>query len=721
MKILKSTVALLVLLTLTQSTYLTAQTQAATTRTTGTQTYQKSKKHKIKDLPRQYQTWLQKDVLYLITKWEKEVFLQLDTDRERDMFIAAFWKNRDPNLHTEENEFKTEHYKRIQYAIDRFGKGTPTPGWLTARGRIYIMLGEAHSIERYEAETEIYPVIIWFYQGLAQFGLPNAFSVVFFKENNSGDYELYSPVRHGPHKLLVNYQGDTHEVTEAFSQLYRIVPNVAKVSMSLIEGEFLPGARPTISSEILINQKIVEAPKKRVNDEYAKKLLKYKNYIDVEYSVNYITNASQVSVLKDAVTGYYFIHYMVEPQKLSLEQVENTLYGNLEINGSLFDLEGKTIYNFSKNAPITLNPDQVKKVQNKLFCYQDFFPVIPGNYRLEILIRNTSSKEFTSIERNITVPSPDEPGVGNIVLANTLRPQPPQNGDNKPFLFNGTQLVASPRNDFTRNDKMHFFFQVLGLKPEQVENGYFQFAIIKDDGENKTTIALKKPIKDYAGSRTVPLNFMETFSLEQLDATYYSARVSVYGAPGKFLFQGEATFFITPVSQLKRPWIVSVTTPPGSAEHYNTLAIQYANINQLKRASSYLERAYNLSPSEPKVALNYVQVLFKLKRYNKLKSVALPFLQTTEKQNFLSFLGYSCANLGQYMEAITHFKEYLSYYGTNMNILNAVGECYQKLGNIEEAKVAWKKSLELFPDQKELTTFLKELTKKQNKREEKNE
>ncbi|MCK7541291.1 MAG: GWxTD domain-containing protein [Marinilabiliales bacterium] len=48
-------------------------------------------------LPESYKTWLDEEVVYIIAPMEREVFLKLQTDRERDLFIEAFWKQRDPN------------------------------------------------------------------------------------------------------------------------------------------------------------------------------------------------------------------------------------------------------------------------------------------------------------------------------------------------------------------------------------------------------------------------------------------------------------------------------------------------------------------------------------------------------------------------------------------------------------------------------------------------
>jgi GWxTD domain-containing protein len=167
-----------------------------------------NEKELIKKLPPRYKTWLTEEVVYIIAGKEKEVFLQLASDLERDAFIKAFWRQRDSNPNTPENEFQIEHYRRIAYANNWFGKESPAPGWKSDQGRIYILLGEPKSIDRIENKTELRNIIIWYYQGMVEYGLPNAFNVLFFKRDFTGDYELYSPVRFGPQYLLANYAGD---------------------------------------------------------------------------------------------------------------------------------------------------------------------------------------------------------------------------------------------------------------------------------------------------------------------------------------------------------------------------------------------------------------------------------------------------------------------------------------------------------------------------------
>src|SRR5438067_4963064 len=127
------------------------------------------------ELNKHYRDWLERDVSYIITSEERNAFKKLRTDEEREQFIEAFWRRRDPNPDTEENEYRDEYYERIAYANEHYASGIP--GWKTDRGRIYIMFGKPDEIESHPSggsyerpywegggETSTYPFEVWFYR-----------------------------------------------------------------------------------------------------------------------------------------------------------------------------------------------------------------------------------------------------------------------------------------------------------------------------------------------------------------------------------------------------------------------------------------------------------------------------------------------------------------------------------------------------------------------------
>lgn len=84
-----------------------------------------------------------------------------DIDSKRN-FLFNFWKQRDPEPNTPENERKLEYFERVKKADEMF-RGSREKGWRSDRGRVYIMYGEPSEIDRYPNEMNAYPYEIWSY------------------------------------------------------------------------------------------------------------------------------------------------------------------------------------------------------------------------------------------------------------------------------------------------------------------------------------------------------------------------------------------------------------------------------------------------------------------------------------------------------------------------------------------------------------------------------
>src|SRR6266404_4815709 len=151
------------------------------------------------ELKKAYKDWLDKDVTYIITDEERKAFKKLETDEERERFIEEFWRRRDPDPDTDENEYREEYYERIAYANEHFASGIP--GWKTDRGRIYIMWGKPDETEthpmggNYErpsyeggGSTTTYPFETWFYRYLA--GVGSGIEIEFVDPTGSGEYRI---------------------------------------------------------------------------------------------------------------------------------------------------------------------------------------------------------------------------------------------------------------------------------------------------------------------------------------------------------------------------------------------------------------------------------------------------------------------------------------------------------------------------------------------------
>ena len=110
-----------------------------------------------------YQKWLDETVAYIVTAEERRAFLLLKTNDERERFIERFWQMRNPDPSASENAYRVEYFRRVTTANRRFGSNV-LPGWKTARGRLYITLGEPDEINKTSARE------MWFYRHAGSLG-----------------------------------------------------------------------------------------------------------------------------------------------------------------------------------------------------------------------------------------------------------------------------------------------------------------------------------------------------------------------------------------------------------------------------------------------------------------------------------------------------------------------------------------------------------------------
>jgi GWxTD domain-containing protein len=658
-----------------------------------------------KDLPPEFRKWLEEDVVYIITPKEKDVFLRLESDRDRNLFIEAFWKQRDPDPATEENEFRKEHYSRIQHANQFFGKDAPGPGWKSDMGRVYIILGPPKSVEKFESLYDIKPTIIWFYSDMAQFGLPNSFNVVFFKRDEAGDYRLYSPINDGPQGLLVHYMGDMTSYSDAYNSLMGKEPAIANVSLSLIPGESRQGISPSIPSEILLNKQIPAAAFERVKDDYAEKLLHYKDVIDVDYTANYIDSNALIKVYRDP-SGQTFVHYLIEPSRLTFQQDQHEFRADLEVNGIVRDDHGNAIYQFDRAVPIQMGPDQFEKIKAYPFSFQDLFPLAPGKYSLSILWKNRLTKAFTAAEAELLIPEPDAFWMSSPVLAYRVDRESRFKGTNKSFLLGDVQFVPTSGQVFQSGETVYLFFQLNNL-PEAVRTGGSVVYTILRDG-----VVVRRESRELRDVAAVA-DFVESFSLVGYSAAHYDLNISVLNPDATERLVSRTFFDITPLAILPRPWVISLPLPATTDPLIsNILGNQYLQKNELAKARPLLESAHRQDPESVPFARDLCKALVAAKDYAGVKRVASPYLANDRKFEFLQIMGDTSRALGEYAEAIGYYKDYLSHFGMNILVLNGIGHCQLQLGNTAEALYAFEKSLEINPKQEDLQTLVKSLKEK---------
>lgn len=127
---------------------------------------------------------------YIILPVEREAFLRIETNAERERFIEQFWDRRNPIPGASEDLLKREHYRRIAFANLNFPTAGGTPGWKTDRGRIYITFGPPNERDQHPSgdATRPYPWERWKYRWIE--GIGNDVSMEFVDTARTGEYRM---------------------------------------------------------------------------------------------------------------------------------------------------------------------------------------------------------------------------------------------------------------------------------------------------------------------------------------------------------------------------------------------------------------------------------------------------------------------------------------------------------------------------------------------------
>ncbi len=663
---------------------------------------------KERDLSLKYREWL-KLVSYIILPQEKEVFFKLTNDRDRDIFIESFWKQRDPTPGTPQNEFKEEHLKRFQYANTVLSRGTPREGWMTDMGRIHILLGPPVSIERFEATPGIYPCQVWYYYGDVAKKLPSHFALVFYQRGGAGEYKLYNPASDGPASLLIDTRGiDLTDYEKVYHRIRELAPTLAGVSISLIPGQYPYGYQPSPQNNIILAN-ILESATGNVSPSYATHFLRYKGIVSTEYLTNYVESTAETALLYDSNLGIAFVHFAIVPKSMSVDYFSprDQYYCHFRIDVSLRKDE-EILYQYGKDFPFYFSPDRVETIKNNGICIQDSFPVIEGKYSLTVLLQNTVGKEFSLLEKEIEVGEANgEPKIVTPVVGYKLEGQ--SASTYAPFKTRDKALFLDPSRMIAGKEEVAFLCSLLNVSPELWEQGEIRLAIKglhEKEGRPKTRSI---PLARYPFTKIMQLDF--SIPASELLPDYYEGTFELKNGKGETLDQSSSSFIVSPQEFLPHPVTLSKALPLSNASlYFYALAFQYGRAGNTPKAEAFFEKGFQANPEEKQGLVEYTNFLLKNKNYDR----ALELIERVRDDESFRFdyhliKGKALEGQGKFKEAIASLLEGNKIYNSDTRLLNSLGFCYYRTGQKKDALEVLRASLRLNPDQREIRELIQRI------------
>ena len=446
----------------------------------------KKMRRTLKELDNSYRQWLGEDVTYIISPEERNAFLQLDTNEEREQFIEQFWLRRSSNPDLPENDFKEEHYRRIAYANEHFASGIP--GWKTDRGRMYIMWGPADEVESHPTggtydrpmqegggSTSTYPWETWRWRYLE--GIGENIILEFVDPSGSGEYHM--TMDPGEKDALLHVPG------AGLSQMEAMGMTSKADRFSRSDGMTTPrsmGGTPESMNEfsrLELYAKVNKPPAVKFKDLEAVVTSRI-----VRDQLHFNWRTDYLKVTNDTVLVPVTIQ--VPNGQLSFSSKEGIHSATMNIFGRVTTLTGRVVQTFEDSVSRDF-PDSLFQQSLKLqSIYQKAVPLRPGLYRLDLVIKDVQSGNVGVVNSRLAVPryNDEKLEASSLILADQIEHVPAKQIGAGQFVLGSSKVRPRLDADFTTADRLGVYMQVYNLKPDGTthkSNATFLFTVKKGD------------------------------------------------------------------------------------------------------------------------------------------------------------------------------------------------------------------------------------------------
>lgn len=511
----------------------------------------KRERELFKELDPQYQKWLNEDVVYIITPEERSAFLHLSTNEERDQFIEAFWARRNPDPDSPENTYKEDIYRRIAYANEHYSSGIP--GWKTDRGRIYIIWGPPDETDSHPSggtyerppeegggETTTYPFEDWRYRYLPGLGENVIFE--FVDPTMTGEYHLTMDPSEKDALLYVPGAGLTLNEEMGLSSKTQRFQNTDGTHMDETGG--FQSEQYNEFTRLEQYAKAFQPPPVKFKDlEEVVTSRLVRDQIKFDYRFDFMKLTSDADLVPITV--------QIPTRQLSFAEKDGVDTATLHLFARITTLTGRRVQVFedtlTDSVPVSLLQQSLKTSQ----IYQKAVPLSPGLYRLDIVIKDTTSDNVGVVNARLAVPqfSDDTLGASTLILADEMNRVSAQDIGLGQFVIGDVKVRPKLDGVFTRSDPMGIFLQIYNLKTDPKSHrsdASVEYRIIKD--KDSTPVMKFDLPANRLDAHGEELTLENRLTLGSLAPGHYKLEVAVTDNLAKQTITPAAEFTVKPTS-----------------------------------------------------------------------------------------------------------------------------------------------------------------------------
>lgn len=500
----------------------------------------KQQKELKQELKGPYKKWVDQDVHWIITDQELKAFKSLSNDEERDAFIEAFWQRRNPNPDSPENEFREEHYRRIEYSNEHFAAGKP--GWKTDRGHMYIAYGKPDSIDSHPSggtydrpmdegggTTSTYPFEVWHYRYLE--GIGENIDIEFVDTCMCGDYHM--TIDRSEKDALLHVPGAGQTLYEQMG--------MAKQADRFHGGLESLGTGPMSSMQQSKQfDRLEQYAKLQAPPVIKFKDLELESFMSNHKLMNgpffpFDVRTDYVKVTEDTVLVP--VTLQIKNRDITFNTKDGVSTGEVHIIGRVSTITGKVVQSFEETVQVEVPAELLTKTLDNKQLYWKALPLRPGRYRVDVGVKDVNNPDHLGVwAQAVNVPKYDDDklAVSSLILASRMELVPSKEIGAGNFVIGNTKLLPAVTSNptipasFQRSQKLNFWMQVynLGIDEKSKQNSAtIQYQII-DLGSNKAVLDMQEDSKKLsAGSDQVTLE--RSVPLANLQPGKYQINIKV--------------------------------------------------------------------------------------------------------------------------------------------------------------------------------------------------
>ena len=504
-----------------------------------------------------YKTWLDQDVVWIITDEEREAFKHLTNDEERDAFIENFWQRRNPNPDSPENEFRDEHYRRIAYANEHFAAGKP--GWMTDRGHIYIAYGKPDDIESHPSggeydrptdegggTTSTFPFEVWHYRYIE--GIGENIDLEFVDSCMCGDYHFTIDRSEKDALKMVPNAGLTR------AEAMGMADKKDRFNQAGFEqlGAPLGGTNESQNKEfdrIELAAKIMAPPPIKFQDM---EQFMVTSKILTGPPFPFDVRADWVKVTNDTVIVP--VTLQIQTSQITFNTKDGVSDGKVDILGRVSSMTDKPVITFEDTVDVSAPSELLAQTQKGARVYWKSLPLRPGMYKLDVVLKDVNNPDHVGrFTQALNVPKYDDDVLGHssLILADEMYKVGSKEIGAGNFVIGDTHIrprvAPGPMTpvSFTRQQNLNFWMQIYNLgidEKSKQNNATIEYKILnladnKQILDTSETSAKLSPNADQ-------LTLEKTLPLASLQPGQYQVSIKVNDLVNKQTFEESKKFVV---------------------------------------------------------------------------------------------------------------------------------------------------------------------------------